>query len=378
MRKVVIANPPMGIYKSSDINIGQASYILKLDASARARKLLGEEVIFPSYSFNVFGRRGDSLENPRLNAKRYIKRKSLRERLSLCSSEILSDDEPEIIESIQESFRKLSEKGFVLSKGNKFYLDVPKIKRKYSSTLLENIEMLSRTKKTLLRYWEENMTEPHEISKSTQFSIPNPFWGENIGPLFTLANLWDGKYPDSDIVMAGSEKNFTNYIFLRVLTQLALRGNPNIAEIYIYPRVRFVEGMHKWDLEKLTEMEFDSDFLRATLLSLPNQGGTTSVYFNELKRAKKLVYSIGNLGKVLTVEEEEIPSEDLKRVAHFRTKRYVLDLGRELKKLSNEIRISKQGGIFEKKHEKFSKRYSHLIKKASLITPKIYEKYGFC
>jgi len=52
--------------------------------------------------------------------------------------------------------------------------------------------------------------------------------------------------------MAGSEKNFTNYIFLRVLTQLALRGNPNIAEIYIYPRVRFVEGMHKWDLEKLT------------------------------------------------------------------------------------------------------------------------------
>ncbi len=369
MGKTIIANPPLGIYKNKDITIGQAFYLVRLDASARARLLLGEEVIFPTYAFNVFGRRGDLIVNPEENARDYIKKPSLRERLSLCSDIVLSDDEFSITEGIKETFRKLAERGYLIIKAESTYLDVARIKKEnFIEDFLKEIRASERTKKTLLRCWEENMNVPHPITKPTNFSISNPFGGENIGPLFTLANLWDIKYPNAEIVMAGSEKNLTNYIFLRMATQLALRGNPGVSEIYIYPQVNFAEGIAQWDLDRLTMDLDDRTSLRQSLLSISSNGGKGTIDFGKLKGSRKSTRKMKDLGNILTSKEVQCSREFLEEVAHFETEGLVMSLNKRVIELSRDLAKLRSSGD---NLNQLNERYSLIKAELGILNPEL-------
>lgn len=379
MAKVVIANPPLGIYKNPDITIGQAFYIVQLDIHARARKqFLGQDVSFPTYAFNVFGRRGDSKEDPVKFARDYRERPSIRDKLDLCSKEYLSDDEAPLIGGVQQDLVRLNDCGLILTNGNgEAFLDVQKLKGRFTlSSLLDGVSMSDRTAHTLKRYWEENTNSPHQITKPTKFSASNPIGGQNIGPLFGLANLWDYKYPEAEVVMAGSERNLTNYIFLRMLTQMALRGEPGVSQIFVYPQLRFSEGMENWELEKLLLEEFDSDFLRYGFCTTSmSSDGSSSLDKSKLKEGRKFVYGIGNLGRVLNyVPGEEFHDWFLKDVLRFQVSSSLPKLNNLAKDLSNKVRLAKLSGEFEQRKGKFDEEYSELVRTASVITPKICNK----
>ncbi len=379
MVKTVVANPPLGIYKNPDISIGQAFYMTQLDVYTRARRdLLGEDISFPTYAFNVFGRRGDLQEDPVRFAREYRERPSLRERLDLCSAETLSDDEESLVVGIQSDFIRLFERGYLLKNGSgEFFLDVQKIKGKISlNSLLEGVSMSGRTSQAIQRYWNENMNSPHQVTKPTRFSVTNPLGGQNIGPLFGLANLWDHKYPNANVVMAGSERNLTNYVFLRMLTQMVLRGTPGVSQIFIYPQLRFAEGAEEWDLKKMLAEDYGSDFLRYGLCTPSTTGdGSSRIDLTKIKEGRKFVYCLGNLGKILNYQKDSESYLDvLDEVLSFEISASLPKLNRSAKDISNRARIAKLSGSFEQQRRGLEEEYSKIVRTASIITPKICNK----
>lgn len=376
MTEIVIANPPLGIYKNEDITIGQAFYLVQLDAHARARRMsFHENVRFPSYAFNVFGKRGDHKIDPVKFSRDYRSRPSLREKLSLCSSESVSDDDIEVVQGVQEDFRRLDDLGYLIgSRSGEFFLDVAKIKRSFNfGDFLEGVQASYRVISALERYWSSNMDNPHPITKSTKFSINNPLGGQNIGPLFTLSNLWDNKYPNSEFVLAGSERNLTNYIFLRMLSRMVLSGEPGARQIFVYPQLRFSEGPEAWNLEGLLKGDYDSDFLRYALLS-PSIGnsGVCSVGFSRIHEGRKFVYNLGNLRRVLRFNPNSTANNAfLNSAINFNLDKHLKILNKGVRDLSTRVRISKAEGSFNQKMKDFEREYSSFVRTASIITPKI-------
>lgn len=377
MGKVVVANPPLGIYKNPDITIGQAFYLVQLDVHSRARRdLLNQEVFFPAYAFNVFGRRGDLKDNPVQFAQEYRGRPSLREKLDLCSNETLSDDEDHLIKGVQGDFLKLFNAGFILSNPQgEFSLDVEKIKNRFQlSSILDGVVMNERTKYALERYWQENMDIPHLITRPTKFSVENPLGGQNIGPLFGLANLWDHKYPESEIILAGSERNLTNYIFLRMLTQTALRGRPGVSQIFVYPQLRFAEGMEAWNLERVLE-DCESDILRYALSTCSDQGGSASIGFPKLIEGRGFVKKLENVARILNfLPDSGLVSDCAKKFILFEHSKALKSLYDHLFRISREITEYKKAGSLEKNRLMLSQEYSQIVRTAMVVTPKICKK----
>ncbi len=380
MKNLVLANPPLGIYKNEDITIGQAFYMIRLDVNARLRKeILNQSVSFPTYAFNIYGRRGDLLLDPVDYAIKYRERGSLRGKIDLCSKEYLSDDEPEVIKKAREDFLTLWNKRYII-RGNsgEFFLDTKKIRENFQKNIfIDHVKMTERTKLILERFWDDHMDRPHQITKATNFSIKNPLGGQNLGPLFTLANMWDAKYKGADFVIAGSERNLTNYIFLRILCRLAITGEPGMKQIFVYPQLRFREGIEEWNLDSLTTEEYSSDFLRYTLL-IPstNSRGTSNIDKSKLKEARKFVYRIGNLRKVLEYIPGNYnpPKDFIDSILEFNTSKVIPLLNSQFKDLSNRVRKSKLEGKIQTDKAGFEREFSLFLEMAKIITPKICQK----
>lgn len=377
MVRTLIANPPLGIYKNSDITIGQAFYLVHLDVHARVRRALGEEVSFPTYAFNVYGKRGDEYHDPVRNAQEYRQRSSLREKLSLCSNESISDDEPEIIRSVQKDFVDLHSKGYVqVASNGSCLLLCDRIKSDFTEeALLNGLNTSRRAERALRAFWKSNMA-PVTITKPTKFSIPNPLDAslERIGPLFTLANMWDSRYKETSYVFAGSERNLSNYVFLRSVCRLALEGNSGINDLFIYPQVTFEGLKSDWDLAALSQ-QWDSDVLRLALLrpSLKDSNGTVLMSRSMIQESRKLLSRLKSLHSKCTYTPGTIKSHPafVTDVLSFTIPRQVSALHGETKQLSE--RVLSEGQTIS---ETSNTLYSSIIDKIRYICPQIIDYHA--
>ncbi len=371
MKKRVIANPPIGIYKSEDLKLGHLFYLVLLDISARYRtRFLNEQIIFPGNSYNVFGMPATTLleeEDSQDDISRVldnkvqerISKRRLVSRLNLLSLDLVVDNEAEIVEGIQRDFLELHKKGYLIQEGSSFYLDCDKISENFGLRgLIDQIKFYpGRMKKKALSFTEENLRKPVKITRPAIYAPENPLNGENIGALFGIANLWDHKYGDASFTMAASHKTFLKYVFLRFLTGLALRGNPGMDEVFIWPTLKYQEDEIPGSLMDLTEDEYQVDILRHALASTHStKNDTVNFNPNQLDRSRRVVHLIGNLRKGLYHPRSR--SEDLSQVEeiypnyHSDMQSYSflqinLYLEGKLRLISREMNLLKSRGKFD-------------------------------
>ncbi len=390
MNSTLIANPPMGIYDNPDIHIGHASYLILLDAIARFRKkFLNEEIFYPSYSFNVYGRKGDKLVNLvdqedfmaflEDNTKKMIMAATKRKKLNLSSDEVVSENEPEIVRGVQSDFLQLYNTNYILQVGRAYYLDCPKIiDNSPVSKILEIINCHPpRISTELERILLENTKKPIRITRQTQYTASNPIdpSAEKLAPLFLLANMWEHRYQAEYKIFAGSNNSLTRYLFLRVLSQIALHKNSGIDELIIYPKFLPEGGYDAWNIDSLKD-EFEADMMRYALLSSYTEKHE-KVHLQQcrLLGGRNFVYLVANIRRVFNIGglQEEI---DLRLYPKYKDDMLKLDfpvvisnLERQLNIIGAEINRTKKEGVFRKFKNRLTLQYNTLLHLAEPIVP---------
>ncbi len=386
MNKRVIANPPIGFYDNFKTKTKHGFFLYLADTIARKKTEIGENVIFPNYSFNMFGKKSESLiksegkslkeyhKNIKELSKKLISENDLRYLFNLTSDESLFDNEDEIIRGISEDFIKLNEKGYLLTKGTSNFLDCNKINQNFNlQERIESIKIPSRKAKSdLERFIQNNLQEPHKITRDTFYSIRNPIDEnmENISPLFILANLWDYKYPDSKFTFLSSDDVLAKHIFLRFITKLVLDNDVGFDELVVWPRVNLSGEKEKWDISNLIKDEYDSDVFRISLLSLyPSQKSSVNLDYSKIRGNKNFLYSLANLRRIIPYSSI-LPIVDnlyTNQVFQFRYPCIIEESRIETKEISKEVNRLKplhDGNLVE-----LSKRYSILVDKLAPFVP---------
>jgi len=384
MKTYVIANPPCGIYRG-DLTLGYAYYQTLLDIHSRyLRYFKGLEVICHKYSLNALGKRAEKLpldgtiKSLEEYVGRWIKDASLRDKLNLSFEGNLLDTSPESIRHVQTTFRQLHEKGYVVRKGETFYLDGEKIGKDFDlKDLIWRINFFSkRSKKEFLRVLGD-MSDPIRITKKRTYSIPNPFGGEEIAPIFGIANLW-GAYFDQEIdFMAASEKEMTRYLVLRFLSQVPISSKLPMKNIFIYNYIEPEGGFGAWDLMELSKDGYSADSLRyafAKSCSLSKQ--KTRIMKSLLEGGKKLLYLVGNLKKLFYKNDLKFKGFSgaadesyLKGMGSFRYSITLENLEVKLRNLSRCINISRDRGDFDSTKTGFFDEYITLVRELSPFCP---------
>ncbi len=386
MNKRVIANPPIGFYDHFRTKTKHGFFLYLADTIARQKMEIGENVIFPNYSFNMFGKKsenwikseGKSLNEYHQNikelSKELISESDLRFLFNLTSDESLFDNEDEIIEGISEDFRKLSEKGYLLTKGISHFLDCNKINQDFNlQERIESINIPSRKAKSdLERFIQNNLQEPHKITGDTFYSIKNPMYEgmENISPLFILSNLWDHKYPDSRFTFLSSDDVLAKYIFLRFITRLVLDNDPGFDELVVWPRVNLSGEKEKWDLSNLIKDEYDSDVLRISLLSLyPSQKSSVTLDYSKMIGNKNFLHSLANLRRIVPYHPTLPLANNLHtdQVSQFRYPCIIEESRIETREISKEV--NKLKPLNDGNLVGLSKRYSTVVDKLAPFVP---------
>jgi hypothetical protein len=378
----VIANPPIGIYGNPNTKLINAFYLYLLDTYARFReKFLGEKVFFPGRSYNFFGRIGcgegtslnSFIEMRDINMAK-VKKDFTREKLNLYSTDLLVDDNDEIIEGITADFLSLYRTGYVFEDSGRYYLDVPKIRSNFNLESVANQIKFSppRAEVEFRRVMDQNTGEPVRLTRTTRYAPRNPLGGENIGPLFVLANLWDHKYPNSNFSMACTNAVMTRYVLLRCLSRLCLDSSPGMDELFVYPKIMVQDdGV---PLDDFLKDGYHSDMLRISLLSSYSEWNQ-KVHFDpqQIKHGRNIVYLVANLRNQLSLSDysQEVPRggyiEDMIRK---RYKQVINNITREARDISHQINLLKyNGGWDESSRRLLSRRYSLLADIAEPFMP---------
>lgn len=389
MKSYIIANPPCGIYKG-DLTLGYAYYQTLLDIHARfVRDFKNLEVVCHKYSLNALGKRAENLCLDGTiggldgYVREWIESGSLRDKMNLSFRGNLLDTSPEAIGYAQSIFEELYEKGYLLRKGETFYLDVEKIGKDFDlAAIVHKINFFSkRSKKEFLRVLG-NLSDPVRITKKRVYSIPNPLGGEEITPIFGISNLW-GAYFDQEIdFMAASEKELTRYLVLRLLSQVPISSKLPMKNIFIYNYIDPEDGFDSWDVKQLVKDGIGSDSLRyafAKSCSLSKQ--KTKMRRSLLEGGRKLVYLVGNLKKLFYkngLRFKGFPSalEEtyLRAMDSFRYSLVLKNLEMNLRDVSRGINISRDKGDFESNKAGLFDKYITLVRELSPFCPFICEK----
>ncbi len=377
----VIANPPMGVYKG-DINIGQAFYHILLDVYYRhLSKSTSENVVFPAYSLNFHGKRGDTLfANGSQNqfSSEYIRSNRLRDRLNLGSNIILTDNSVESIESAQHIFRKLVEHRFALKDGEDWYLDIAKISQQHDlKGVADSISFYpDRVKRELERLIENNTQNHIKLTRSTKYSVPNPIEGRNLGPLYVLSTMWEGHYTDAKFTFAGSNNVLAKYIFLRFSIMTALTGEPGMDEVFVYNKIEPERGVQAWNISDLTTDLYETDMLRYALISghsLTKQTVNMDLE-NLLKAGRRFVYKLGSTRqafKELKIKADQPDNDYAKNMRSFQFNSILKSSEQKLTKIIHKINESKQRGTWEMNKERLCVEYLTLVSELRPMLPAI-------
>ncbi|MCX6796437.1 MAG: hypothetical protein NTW06_02975, partial [Candidatus Falkowbacteria bacterium] len=189
----------------------------------------GLEVVCHKYSLNALGKRAEKLN---LNGtimgldnyvRKWVENGVLRDRMNFSFKGNLLDTSPESIRQAEKIFRELYERGYLLRKGEVFYLDAKKVGKDFDlKGIVQKINFFSRrSEKEFLRVIRE-LADPIRITKKRVYSVPNPFGGEEISPIFVISNLWEAYFYQEIDLVAVSEKEMTRYLMLRFLSQVPI------------------------------------------------------------------------------------------------------------------------------------------------------------
>lgn len=389
MKTYIIANPPCGIYKG-DLPIGYAYYQTLLDIHSRFLKdSKGLDVICPKYSLNALGRRAENLGlNGTIKSldsyvRGWIKKCNLRDKMNFSFSGEIFDTSLKSIEQTIETFKKLYEKGYSFRKGDTFYLDSEKIMRDFDlEGIAQDINFFSsRTKREFIRVIR-SLSKPIRITKEREYSVPNPFGGEGIAPIFGVANLWEGYFDKEIDFMASSEKELTRYLMLRFLSQVPISNRLPMKNLLVYNYIVPEGGFDNWETEDLIKGGVESDSLRysfAKCFSLSEQ--KTELRRDLLKGGRKLVYLTGNLKNLFLKEGFKLKDSQnaadllyIERMDNFKHSLVLEDLEGKLREISNKINTSKEQGDFDVQKEGLFNRYLTLVKRLTPFCPFISEK----
>jgi len=372
------------------VHIGHAFYHVVLDVYYRfLSKFTDNSVIFPAYSLNFYGKKGDFLIDASLgetetkekidsHAKNYIARNRLRDELNLGSSDLLTDNSPQSIDSATRTFIGLKERGFLVQETGKWFLDVPKIAREYN--LVSALDSVSfypeRTRSELERLLLNQVNNPVEITRDTAYSVKNPIGGKNLGPLFVLATLWEGNYGDADYTFATSESAFTKYVLFRMLIRLAIIGNPGMKEVLVYNKIEPKEGFEEWSVPKLTTNPYEADMLRYSLISSHSLNKQiVNLDKRVLQGGRNFVYLVGNLRKFFRdmegVSDGEVDGDYLTEMKAFKFNKVLSRLEGEARLLSRKINSSRDNGELNKAKQNLFLEYLELANKLSPMLPAI-------
>jgi len=389
MTPYIIANPPCGTYKG-DLPLGYAYYHTLLDIHSRfLRDSKDLEVLCPKYSLNVLGKRAENLgldgtiEDLEKYFSEWVKRGELRDKMNFSFSGNILDISLESIKQTVKVFRELHEKGYSFRKGNAFYLDVKKIGGDFNlERIAQEINFFSDRSRGEFTRLIKNSIEPVRITKERQYSIPNPFGGEGISPIFGVSNLWEGHFDKEIDLMASSEKELTRYLMLRFLSQVPISEKLPMRSILIYNYLNPEGGFDEWDMKELTKDGVGSDSLRysfAKCFSLSEQ--KTELGKDLLKGGKKLVYLVGNLKRLFLKEglnfedfqnaNDEVYIEDM---SNFKYSLVLRNLEGKLRGVSNEINASKDKGDFNIQKGELFDKYLTLVRGLTPFCPFISEK----
>ncbi|MCL5729981.1 MAG: class I tRNA ligase family protein [Candidatus Pacearchaeota archaeon] len=388
MKQRIIANPPLGIYTNAKTHIGHAFFLVLLDVVSRyRRKFKGQESIFPGRSYNFYGRRGDlllkdsgsginSAEDLEIANLNTVYSDTVRGMLNLSSLDLLTDTDKNVGEGVSEDFKELYESGYIKRINGSYFLSPADIKSHSDlQGFIKGIKLHpSRIEGELERMIRENTSNLIQISKPTGYSLKNPLRGQNIGPLFVLANLWDHKYPESDYTIAGSNSVMTKYIFLRILCRSALESSPGMDEIIIWPKIIPEGGISEWDLKEIIKDEYHSDMIRYLLLSSYSES-KQKVFLekNKLKSARNFVYLVANMRKPFKgiASSQQKPSESyIKDMDNFDFPKVLAELNQEFRRISNKINHYRDNKDWtDSNKEILGKEYLKAVNMSEPITP---------
>mgnify|MGYP001193161672 CR=1 FL=1 len=387
MKPRVIANPPIGIYTNPFTTINHAAFLVVLDAVARYKsKFNGEEIFFPGRSYNFYGKRGDLLVANEIDCNDYselskihkqaISKDVSREKLNLSSLELLTDEEQSIGEGCQSDFQKLYEKDYLFNKKGRFYLDCKKIAGERDLIgMIEHIKFNpKRIHGEMVKLIQEKTDSPVLITRDTHYAVHNPLGGDNIGPLFTLANLWNYKYPNSNITIAGSNSVLTKYVFLRFLTRAALDNSPGMDEMIIWPKIIAEGGIKEWNLEELVKDKYHGDMLRTSILSSYSEKEQKVLMPKDrFASARNFVYLVSNLRKPLKgkcQENTELKKFCLDKLENLDFPSLIQESRSRFKEISLEINKKKDEGEWnDDSRRKLASDYLSIVETLEPLIP---------
>ncbi len=389
MKPYIIANPPCGIYKG-DLPLGYAYYQTLFDIHSRfLKESKGVEVVCPKYSLNAMGKRAESLnldgtiKGLDTYVKEWMKKGKLRDKMNFSFSGNILDTSKESIERTVEIFRKLYEKGYSFREGDTFYLDAENIGKDFDlKGISQDINFFSsRNKKEFIRLIQ-NSTKPIRITKKRKYSIPNPFGGEGISPIFGVSNLWEGYFNEEIDFMASSEKELTRYLMLRFLSQIPISKKLPMKNVLVYNYINPEGSFDDWKIDNLIEDGVGSDSLRYSFAKCFSLSEQKTVLKRDLpKGGRKLVYLAGNLKNLFFqkgLRFKDFPNVNdksyIERMDNLKYPQVLGDLEIKLKEISKEINASKDRGNFNIQREKLFNRYLVLVKRLTPFCPFISEK----
>jgi len=212
-------------------------------------------------------------------------------------------------------------------------------------------------------------------------TIPNPFDGEGIAPIFGISNLWEGIFDQEIDLMAASEKELTRYLVLRFLSRVPISKDLPMKNILVYNYIDPEGGTDSWDIGMIANDEFGSDSLRysfAKSFSLSSQ--KTKLKRSLLEGGKRFVHLIDNL-KIFFLKEglrfdfvsDVIKIEDdyFKDMNAFKYSSVLTSLEMGLKRVSKDIDILRYKGGLESKKTGLFRRYLVLVKELYPFCPSI-------
>lgn len=346
-------------------------------------------VVFPAYSLNFFGRKGDQLiddcygreeitDKSNKHAGDYLQANRLRDRLNLKSAEVLTDSSPESVLGAVNSFVALEKSGLLIRQKDKWFLDVPKIAGKHKlSEALNSISFYpERGKSELERLLQYQTRVPVEITRETRYSVNNPLGGQNLGPLFVLATLWDNNYGNADFTFATSESALTKYVLFRMLIRMGLAGNLGMGEVFIYNKVKPESGFEEWDISKLAADPYEADMLRYTLISSHSLNKqVVNLDKRLLQGGRNFVYLVGNLGKIFGhMHETYPPAADngyLTEMKSFKFNKTLSNLEKRARLLSRRINVLRDQGTLNESKQDLYAEYLSIVHMLSPILPGI-------
>jgi hypothetical protein len=387
MTPYFIANPPCGIYKG-DLPLGYAYYQTLLDVHARFVKGTGREVICPKFSLNALGKRAENLKVNGLEgltdyAKTWIEQNKLRDRMNFSFSGNLLDSEPKSLDEALRVFKELNEKKYLLRKGDTFYLDIVKIHNNFDvNGILDNIGFFPPRAETEFRRIISTGRNPVRVTKGREFSLPNPFGGEEISPIFVVSNLWKGHFSQTPDLMAASDKELTRYLALRFYSQIPVSEELPMGNILVYNYITPEEGPQEWEISKIVQNGVDSDSARyafAKSFSLNEQ--KTKLDKALLHSGKKLVYLVGNIKNCFVREGITWPdsssgydSQYVSNMGKFKYSHVLSGLEVSFREISKAINESKASDSLETNKGKLVAKYASQVMQLAPFCPFISDK----